>query len=90
MISDDVNGKMEPPVVLVSLLTGCVGHVASSFGRLDRSAALTALDEAEVFGVKAIMQTWSRRLDDAGVQRLVTMFRDEISKAVAAVERSNN
>jgi len=90
MTSDDITGKMDPPVVLVNLLTGCMGHVATSFGRVERSAALAALREAEVFGVKAIVQTWSRRLDDAAVQRLVTMFREEIGKAVVAVERSNN
>lgn len=90
MSSDDINGKMDPSLVLVSLLTGCIGHVATSFSRLDRAAALAALREAEVFGVKAIVQTWSRRLDDGAVQRLVMMFREEIGKAVAAVERSNN
>jgi len=90
MTSEDITGKMDPPVVLVNLLTGCMGHVATSFGRVDRSSALAALREAEVFGVKAIVQTWSRRLDDAAVQRLVTMFREEIGKAVVAVERSNN
>jgi hypothetical protein len=89
MTSNDLNGTMDPPVVLVSLLTGCIGHVATAFGRLDRTAALTALREAEVFGIKAIVQTWSRRLDDASAQRLVAMFRDEIGKAVAAVERYN-
>ncbi len=90
MTSDDVNGKMETPLVLVNLLTGCMGHVATSFSRLDRAGALAALREAEVFGVKAIVQTWSRRLDEGAVQSLVTTFREEIGKAVAAVERSNN
>ena len=90
MTAGDINGKIDPPLALVSLLTGCMGHVATSFGRLDRPAALAALREAEVFGVKAIVQTWSRRLDDAAVQHLVMVFRDEIGKAVAAVERANN
>ena len=90
MSSNDINGKMDPPLVLVSLLSGCMGHIATSFGRLDRAAALAALCEAEVFGVKAIVRTWSQRLDDGAVQHLVTMFRDEIGKAVAAVERSDN
>jgi hypothetical protein len=90
MTSGSISEKMDPPLVLVNLLTGCMGHVATSFGRVDRTGALAALREAEVFGVKAIVQTWSRRLDEAAVQGLVTMFRDEIGKAVAAVERSNN
>jgi hypothetical protein len=89
MTSNDITGKLDPPLVLVSLLTGCMGHVATSFGRLDRTAALAALREAEVFGVKAIVQTWSRRLDDTAVKSLVTSFREEIGKVVAAVERSN-
>ena len=86
MTSDYINGKIDPPLVLVNLLTGCMGHVATAFGRLDRAAALATLHEAEVFGVKAIVQTWSRRLDAAAVERVVAMFRDEIGKAVAAVE----
>jgi hypothetical protein len=89
MTSDNLNGKVDAPVALVSLLTGCMGHVATSFGRLDRAAALAALREAEVFGIKAIVQTWSRSLDDTAVQGLVATFRNEIGKAVAAVERSN-
>ena len=90
MTFDDINGKMDPSLVLVSLLTGSIGHVATSLGRRDRAAALAALREAEVFGVKAIVQTWAQRLDDGAVQHLVTMFRDEIGKAVATVERSSN
>jgi hypothetical protein len=43
MTSDNIDGKMDPSLVLERLLTGCMGHVATSFGRLNRAAALAAL-----------------------------------------------